>query len=450
MAVAAPWSTELTSAIHAEDADAAMRAGLAAVGAKVAPTEIARSATLAYAESVDAAPGAPLRGLLALSSAVRLARHLSPRQQSLPVLRAVALAALDGKLPASERPRRVKVSGEISHLTRSFEYAIRTGDFADATSIFSGLLMEGKERVMAGDILFRVVAEDMVGGGHKLVYAVRAWRLASALGWRRGDVLMGPVIARVATGIQDDAAYKTLMGIWGKEKVDIAALGSNAGPAEGAERDAILAALRAASPEECAKGVILALKRGVALDALVSFVVREAAVRVASSGTYDLAAIGALVYADAARWVLKFSKTESRVLPVLQACLLLRSPPTRRAELRTLTMANEAAILRDITSDIEASKDLEAAELAHTFLVKGASMKGLIELLIYELCKEGPAGNLGYNLTLADAAVEEATAYPSPIIQAPVALARALAQSPKDRSGWPALEKIFGPSPTSS
>src|SRR2546427_753525 len=116
MAVAAPWSTELTSAIHAEDADAAMRAGL------------------------------------------------------------------------------------------------------DATSIFSGLLMEGKERVMAGDILFRVVAEDTVGGGHKLVYAVRAWRLASALGWRRGDVLMGPVIARVATGIQDDAAYKTLMGIWGKEK----------------------------------------------------------------------------------------------------------------------------------------------------------------------------------------------------------------------------------------
>src|SRR3989442_11466334 len=106
MAVAAPWSTELTSAIHAEDADAAMRAGLAAVGAKVAPTEIARSATLAYAESVDPAPGAPLRGLLALSSAVRLGRHLSPRQQSLPVLRALSLAAADKKLPASERPRR--------------------------------------------------------------------------------------------------------------------------------------------------------------------------------------------------------------------------------------------------------------------------------------------------------------------------------------------------------
>src|SRR3989442_560580 len=86
---------------------------------------------------------------------------------------------------------------------------------------------------------------------------------------------MGPVIARVATGIQDDAAYRTLMGIWGKEKVDIAALGSNAGPAEGAERDAILAALRGPSPEECAKGVILALKQGIALDALASVVVRE-------------------------------------------------------------------------------------------------------------------------------------------------------------------------------
>ncbi|TLZ64354.1 MAG: hypothetical protein E6K13_02770 [Methanobacteriota archaeon] len=450
MAVAAPWAVALADAIHSEDAEAALRAGLSAVGAKVAPAEIVRLAALAYAEAIDASRGTSLRGLLALSSAVRLMRHLSPRIQPLPVLRAIALAAADKKLPAAERPRRVKVSGEISHLTRSFEYAIRAGEVADATSIFSGLLTEGKERVMAGDILFRVVGEDMVEGGHKLVYAVKAWRLASALGWRRGDLLMGPVIARVATGIQDDAAYKTLMGIWGKEKVDIAALGSNAGPAEGEERDAILAALRGPSPEECAKGVIIALKGGVALDALASVVVREAAVRVASSGTYDLAVIGALVYADAARWVLKFSRTESRVLPLLQACLLLRSQPARRSELRTLTMANEAAILRDIVSDIEAGKDLEAAELAHTFLVKGAPMKGLIELLIYELCKEGPAGHLGYNLTLADAAAEEATAYPSRIIQAPVALARALAQSPKDRGGWPAIEELFGPPSISS
>src|SRR5438309_860652 len=100
-----------------------------------------------------------------------------------------------GRSPARMAAPAAKWSGEISHLTRSCEYAVRTGAFADAVSIFSGLLTEGKERVMAGDILFRVAAEDMVDGGEKLVYAVKAWQLASALGWRGGDVVMGAAVA---------------------------------------------------------------------------------------------------------------------------------------------------------------------------------------------------------------------------------------------------------------
>jgi hypothetical protein len=450
MAVPAPWSASLVERIRLEDPDGALRAGLAAVEEKVPPLEIARSAALAYVETVDVSRGAPLRGLLALSAAVRLGRHLGPRLRALPVVRALSLAAAEEKLPPTERRSRAKVTGEISHLTHSFEYAVRAGAFPDAVSIFSGLLTEGKERVMAGDILFRVAAEDGVGGGHKLVYGVKAWQLASALGWRAGDRLMGPAIARIATGIQDDTAYKTLMSVWGREKVDIAALGANAGSADGAEGDAILAALAAPSPEEGAKGVVLALKRGVALDALASVAAREASIRVASSGAYDLAGIGGLVFADAARWVLKFSRTESRVLPVLQACLLLRSQPARRIELRTLPGANEDAILRGLAADIEAGKDHEAAELAYTLVVKGAAITGLIELLAYEVCRDGPSGNLADNLVLADAAVDEATAYPSPVKSGLVALAGSLAHGPKDREGWPALEKAFGPAPTSS
>src|SRR2546425_603672 len=151
-----PWSVSLGGAIRSTDPEAALRAGLAAVDAKAAPLEIVRAAALTYGETIGVGTREPLRGMMALSAAVRIARNLSPRVKALPVLRAVALAAADPKVPSSERRRRLKVSGEISHLTRSFEYAVRTGAFEDAVSIFSGLLFEGKERVMAGGILFPV------------------------------------------------------------------------------------------------------------------------------------------------------------------------------------------------------------------------------------------------------------------------------------------------------
>src|SRR2546427_2866146 len=197
---AAKWSTDLADAIRSEDPDDALHAGLSAVDAKVAPQEIARTAALAYGESVDVAKGAPLRGLVGLTSGVRLSRRLPPTLQPLPILRGLALAAMDAKLPLSDRRKRIKVSGEISHLTRSFEYAVRTGAFADAVSIFSGLLMEGKERVMAGDILFRVAAEDTVNGGRKRVCSAEAGQAPLGAGARAGAVAVGAEDRRGATG----------------------------------------------------------------------------------------------------------------------------------------------------------------------------------------------------------------------------------------------------------
>src|SRR3972149_6677871 len=204
---------------------------------------------------------------------------------------------------------------------------------------------------MAGDVLFRVAAEDMVMAGHKLIYAVKGWQLASALGWRAGDVVMGPAVARVATRIQDPTAFRTLMAAWGREKVDLAAVGGdagpaggagrggvggeraalaavggNAGPAEGAERAAIREALRATTPDACAAGVVLALKRGVALDAIAGVAVEEAADRVAGLGSHDLVPVHGLIFADLARWGLAFSRTGSRAYPLLPAWLLLPSP----------------------------------------------------------------------------------------------------------------------------
>jgi hypothetical protein len=74
---------------------------------------------------------------------------------------------------------------------------------------------------------------------------------------------------------------------------------------------------------------------------------------------------------------------------------------------------------------------------------------GDIETLVYQVCRDGPAGNLGHNMVLADAAIDEATAYPSTVKEGLGALARAIALSPRDEKGWPALEKQFPP-PTSS
>src|SRR2546422_4406692 len=124
--------------------------------------------------------------------------------------------------------------------------------------------------------------------------------------------------------------------------------------------------------------------------------------------------MGGLVSAEAGGWVLRFSKTEPGVLPLLRACLVLRSRAAKPAEVRAPPMG-----VRDI------------------------------ETLVYQVCKGGPGGNLGSNLVLADAAVEEATAYPSSVKEGLSALARAIAQSPRDDAGWPALVKRFPP-PTSS
>src|SRR5438093_1085987 len=95
---AAKWSTDLADAIRSEDPDGTLHAGLSAIDAKVAPIEIVRAAALAYGESVDVAKGSPLRGLVGLTAGVRLARHLPPALQPLPLLRGLTLAATDTKL----------------------------------------------------------------------------------------------------------------------------------------------------------------------------------------------------------------------------------------------------------------------------------------------------------------------------------------------------------------
>ncbi|OGS50161.1 MAG: hypothetical protein A3K65_01670 [Euryarchaeota archaeon RBG_16_68_12] len=446
----AAWSPALGEAVRSVDAAGALRSGLAAADAGVPPLEIVRAAALAYAGSVDVSPEFPPHGMLALSAAARLTRHLPPRLQALPVLQALTLAAADAKLPYDPLRKRTKVAGEISHLTRSFEVAVRAGAFDDAVAIFSGLLREGRERVMAGDVLFRVAAEDMALGGHKMITAVQGWRLASALGWRSGDVLMGPVVARVATGVREPAPYRAILSAWGREKLDIAAVGGNEGPADGGERDAIRSALRASSLEDAARGVVRALKRGVGLDGIASVAVEEAAARLAAAKEYDFPAIHGLIFAGLARWVLRFSRTETRVLPLLQACLALQGLPHGTAAPALLPAKGVADLVRDAARAMEAGDAAKAGDCVHTYLSRGFPPAVLIELLVRQACRDGPAANAGHNLILADAAVEEATPHTPPATGPLVALARMLALSPRERSAWETLGKRFPLGSTSS
>jgi hypothetical protein len=120
---------------------------------------------------------------VALSSAVSLSAVLPPRLQPLPVLQAITFLAAEKKAAHPAKPPAI-VSGEVTHLGRSFLFAVRAGDRGEAESIFLGMLTEGKERKMVGDMLFRAAIEDMGEGGRKVAVAVRSWQLAGPDGLR--------------------------------------------------------------------------------------------------------------------------------------------------------------------------------------------------------------------------------------------------------------------------
>jgi len=431
----------IDGAIRGQDPEGARHHCLDALDAGTPWLEIARVAALAYGESADVSPEFPPHGLIALSAAVRLARHLPTKVQPLPVVEAVVVAARDRKLGGDMRRKSLKISGEISHLSHSFEYAVRAGAFDDAVSIYAGLLHEGKERAMAGDALFRVAAEDMVVGGHKLVFAVAAWRLAGALGWKAAGLVMAPAVAFVASGIRDPAAFKAFMAVLGREKMDLEAVAGNAMPADEAERTALRTAMRAPSPDACAQGVVASLGRGVTLDNIASLAVEEASARIDATGLYDLPAVHGLIFADAARWVLKFSKTYTRIYPAVQACLLLQSLRREGGSPPTAPGGDEFSLLDGILRAMESRKAQEASGLVRAYRAKGFPPLPLITLLGYEACRDIQASE--HNLELACAVADEVLVHRPPVPEGMAALSRMLALSPRDRGAWPTLEKRF-------
>src|SRR5256884_8946744 len=167
MAVAALPSllTEVETAVGASR-PGPVEAAIRASRAKAPPLELVRAAARGVALHYDRASGVAPRSLAILGAAANLTSVMEPRFQVLPVLQAIAYAASEKKPAALAKPPLV-VSGEVTHLGRSFLLAVRAGDAAAAAAIFLGMVDEGWERKMAGDRLFRAALEDMGEGRRK-------------------------------------------------------------------------------------------------------------------------------------------------------------------------------------------------------------------------------------------------------------------------------------------
>jgi len=177
------------------------------------------------------------------------------------------------------------------------------------------------------------------------------------------------------------------------------------------------------------------------LDNIASLAVEEASARIDAAGLYDLPAVHGLIFADAARWVLKFSKTHTRIYPAVQACLLLQSLRREGGSPPTAPGGDEFSLLDGILRAMESRKAQEASGLVRAYRAKGFPPLPLITLLGYEACRDIQASE--HNLELACAVADEVLVHRPPVPEGMAALARMLALSPRERGAWPTLEKRF-------
>src|SRR5881296_3055310 len=251
MAVAALPSllTEVETAVGASRPEA-VDAAVKAFRAKAPPVELVRAAARGVALHYDRASGVAPRSLTILSAAANLTSVIEPRYQVLPVLQAIAYAASEKK-PATPAKPPLIVSGEVTHLGRSFLFAVRAGDVAEAESIFLGMVDEGWERKMAGDMLFRAALEDMGEGGRKLFLAVKSWQLARSLGFKGARAILRPAVDYLVKGPRDRTAYETILGLLGKEWVDLEALASGGRPLDDSGRGKVATIASSSSDVGC-------------------------------------------------------------------------------------------------------------------------------------------------------------------------------------------------------
>src|SRR2546425_5610631 len=286
----------------------AVEAARKAFVAKAPPLEVVRAAARGTAVHAAAASGTAPRGLAMLAAATNLFAVMQPRFQPLPVLQALAFIAGEKKSPTPAKPP-VVVSGEVTHLGRSFLFAVRAGDVAEAESIFLGMVDEGWERKMAGDMLFRAALEDMGEGGRKLFLSVKSWQLARSLGFKGARTILRPAVQYLVKGPRDRGAYESILTVLGKEWVDLETLGSGGRPLDEAGGTKVRGIAAGKDEEECPAGILALLPGGDAGSAILDGLAKDAARPGLASDGYDIEAARGLLFAHAARFVLTFSRT---------------------------------------------------------------------------------------------------------------------------------------------
>jgi hypothetical protein len=428
---------DLESAVRGSKPDQAAQAAIDAIRGKASLIDVVRSAGRAFAAHYDAESGAAPRALVALSSATNLSAVLPPRLHPLPVLQAVAFLAAEKKADHPAKPPAI-VSGEVTHLGRSFLFGVRAGDRSEAESIFLGMLAEGRERKMVGDMLFRAAIEDMGEGGRKVAVAVKSWQLARSLGFREARLILRPAVQYLVSGPTDRTAYETILAVLGKEWVDLEALASGGRPLDDAGRTRIRGVASSPDPSSCLAATLALLRDGYAAVSIAEGLAVEASRRVLGAKGYDLDTARAVIFADAVRFILTFSRTGERLYALFQAALRIRSPEPASLALPTPDAREEAEELGRLAGELDARKPPEAAVRTRAYLAHGFPTSRLLEVLANYASRDSAVANGGINLIFADACATEFLVSKAPEI--PMALAKMIAASPKDSAAFAAWE----------
>ena len=430
---AVPPLAELESAIVRFEEKRALDAAVKALLGKTPPIEIVRAAARSAASRTLAASGEAPRGLVVLASAANLFPLMQPRFRPLPTLQAVSFATSEKKSPAPAKPALV-VTGEVTHLGRSFLFAVRAGDLSEAESIFLGMVDEGWERKMAGDMLFRAALEDMGEGGRKLMVAVKLWQLAQSLGFRDARAILRPAVQYLTSGPRDRTPFEAIMAVLGKEWVDLEALASGGRPLDEPGRGKIAALLASESDAACVASTLDLLRSGYAAASIAEGLCVEAAKRVVTARGYDVDVARGLMFAHAARFVLTFSRTSERLYALFQAALRVRSPSRDIAIASLPELPGEGEELCALAGEFDARKPAQAAARARSYVAHGYSAMRMLDVLANYACRDSAVANGGINLVFADVCAAEFLATKAP--EVPMALAKMIAGSPKDQAAY--------------
>jgi len=382
--------------------------------------EVARTAALAAARHFHPSLPPP-HGLPTLGAALEIAPQLDP--PALPLIQACGLAASEWRRGALARAKYA-VSGDELHLARSFLEAVRTSQAEEADAIFSGLLREGDERRLAGDALFEACVQDSAGGGHKRMFAVGSWRLARALGWIRGPVILAPAVHLAVGPSRELSDHSMMLREVGRARLDVELAARNSLGIDQTARNAYAIALQA-GPERLVAELIAGLKRGRTLAGYADLVAATAAERTIANPE----SLEPFLLSLATRFLIGFSRTSYRVLALLTAGRVVAAAPGGEVP-RASTIADPVAALNELELAVEGDDSHEAASLA-LGLAEAFEPQEVARVLLRQATLQDAHGDGGHGLVLAAWAIDLAAVAPGPAL---AALAAHLARTPKSRT----------------